>query len=782
MARLCTGLLILTGSLLIVAPALAQFAAAPASDLSTAIQVDEASSATRTLLARAAAHAEEKQWDDAIETYRQIMERDGGKLLRLDPSRFATVREFCQLQLASMPADGRAIYRSRVDSLAKRWYEQGVAGRDRQLLTRVVDQLFVSSWGDSALLALGEIALERGDYQEARWCWERISPELRSSEGLPLWLSLRKGGSEATIQPPTEPKAGASKDGGPAKPAALPRWLSYPDTKLNLADVRARLVLVSIMEGSLDRARIELADFNRRHPQAKGRIGGQEAPYAETLARLLKAAQSRPASQPSGDWPTFAGSPERTAIAAEPKSLGSPLWQIPLGEGKPLKADVNNLEIARRNFHWPLPQFRPAEDNQALVSYYPLIVGNLVMFNTVDKVFAFDLRTGKPAWPVAASGAAEREPGEIYCGLKDQERTVDLGDGPAFQAFGAPRFTMTASGGRLYVRLGTPITSTPTEAVGSGGSNYLVCLDLAAEGLLVWRTGSQRPQDERWALEGAPLVDGDNVFIVMRYNDVRPQVHVACLDARNGAIRWRKLICACETVARGQIPEITSDLLTLAGRTLYLNTNLGAIAALSADDGTIRWISGYPRAKKDEANAAHFFRDLNPCVYYRGGLFVAPADTPNILALDAATGQLLWECPHFPETIHLLGVGGNNLIASGRQIYWLDVNTGKVVRDWPDKTAIGYGRGVLVGDQVYWPMRTQIRRFRQQVASDGPLDADEPIQLDRFEPPLSGGNLVAAGGYLLIATPTKLIAFGPGALAPPASEHILTKNDKIKGN
>ena len=89
---------------------------------------------------------------------------------------------------------------------------------------------------------------------------------------------------------------------------------------------------------------------------------------------------------------------------------------------------------------------------------------------------------------------------------------------------------------------------------------------------------------------------------------------------------------------------------------------------------------------------------------------------------------------------------------------------------------------MLVGDQFYWPMRTQIRRFRQRVASDGPLDGDEPIQLDRVEPPLSGGNLAAANGYLLIATPTKLIAFGPGTPAPAASEHILTQNDKRRGD
>ena len=90
------------------------------------------------------------------------------------------------MQLAAMPPEARAAYRGRVDSLAKRWYDEGLSRRDPVLLERVVSELFLSSWGDSALLAAGEMALERGDYQEARWCWERISPELRTADDLPL--------------------------------------------------------------------------------------------------------------------------------------------------------------------------------------------------------------------------------------------------------------------------------------------------------------------------------------------------------------------------------------------------------------------------------------------------------------------------------------------------------------------------------------------------------------------------------------------------------------------
>ena len=751
----------------------AQFDSTSPSNLSDAVQVDEASSAVRALLERANAHAANKQWDEAIDMYRQVMEHEGGKLTRLDPRHFVTLRTYCQMELARLPREGLTLYRSRVDAIAKRWYDRGVAGRDSKLLGRVVDEFFVSSWGDAALWKLGTMALEQGNYRQARWCWERISPALRSPDGEPLWLKLRLGqaqgkplGKTAAAPPPT------TKEARP-----LPRWLAYPDTKLNLADVRARLVLVSIMEGSLARARVELADFVRRDPGAKGRMAGRDAPYAETLTRLLTLAEARPPAAPRKDWPTFAGSFERTAIAEAPRSPGHLLWEIPLAGGKPFQSDPSVWEAVTKS-KWPLPRIRPADENQALLCFYPLIVGHLVLLDTADKVFAFDLATGKPAWPVKRlPGAAPRAAGEIYSSLKDGDQPADQpGDGHVFQALGAPRFTMTAADGRLYARLGSPISG----VVGGGdpglSSDDLVCLDLQAQGLLVWRVASNKPPETRWSFEGAPVVDGDNVYIVMRYTDVRPQVHVACLDARTGALRWRKLICANETVASGQWPEITSDLLTLAGGTLYLNTNLGAVAALSTADGEIRWIACYPRATVAETDAAHFYRDSNPCVYSRGKLFVAPTDTPNVLALDASTGALLWESPHFPETIHLIGVVGDQLIGSGKQIVWWNVDSGKVIGDSRDPTTGGYGRGALVDSEVYWPMRAQIRRCKQRISHPDELDADEPIQLDHFDPPLSGGNLVAANGYLLIATPTKLVAFGPGPSAMPQGERILTQN------
>ena len=158
--------------------------------------------------------------------------------------------------------------------------------RDRQLLDNVVRQAFASSWGDKALLALGEMALEAGDFT-----------------------------------PPAGTGSGSCR---PSRRRALPNtWPGYPDTTLDLAAVRARLVLVSILEGlgRAGRAR-SWRQFVRLHRDARGRLGGREVTYAAALGELAGPERAWPGPKPGPDWPTFAGSPARNRIAPEVLDVG----------------------------------------------------------------------------------------------------------------------------------------------------------------------------------------------------------------------------------------------------------------------------------------------------------------------------------------------------------------------------------------------------------------------------------------------------------------------------
>lgn len=293
-------------------------------------------------------------------------------------------------------------------------------------------------------------------------------------------------------------------------------------------------------------------------------------------------------------------------------------------------------------------------------------------------------------------------------------------------------------------------------------ASSLLAIDLAAEGRLAWKIEPGLPG---CSFEGSAVAEGSNVYIAVRSSAVRPRTHVACYDAATGRLRWRTLVSSAETPGGGRLPEITHNLLTLAEGTIYYNTNLGAVAALDAGTGRLKWVSLYPRARdvgaQDEGSSTvHFFRDLNPCVYYRGRLMVAPSDTRSIFALDANTGQTLWQSRLASDVVHLLGVGKGSLVASGKELWWIDADSGKVLAHWPGSgSPTGYGRGLLAGGRVYWPTRESIYAFDQKVPSEGaPVMTEPPIRLAGADD-TTGGNLVPGPGVLLVAAPDHIDAF-----------------------
>ena len=633
----------------IVAPAArAQFRFnAPSSqfELSETVQLDRADGAALAHLERAKACLAEHQWDEAVETLRQVMENAEGKLLAVTPWRYVNLSDACQLQLAALPPEALKLYRRRVDPVAQKWYEEGIARRDAKLLNNVVQQAFASTWGDKALMALGEMRLEEGDFSAARWCWERILP----------------------VKVP---------------PGEVNTWPGYPDSTLDPAAVRARLVLVSILEGSPGRAREELSEFVRLHGDARGRLGGREVRYATALAELLNQSALWPKAKPGPDWPTFAGSPARNAIAPELIDVAGVQWRATLRQPTP-----------------PLPA--PLEPHSSAVADNPLgapVPGSAGISSRdqpgtrVRRRSGRDLRIPRRYRP---AGVGRRR------GVDLPDPQARAGDVPLAmpglgEVLGTPRYTLTIADGRLYARMGSPITNPPQQPGVSVAAGSIVCLDLRAEGKLLWKVAAE----EGWAFDGAPVVAGARLFVTMRRNDIRPQAHVACFDTTTGRMRWRRFVCAAETPARGTLAECTHTLLTLAGGTIYVNTNLGAVASLAVEDGRINWLSLYPRVRSGNLLRmdAHWQRDLNPCLFDHGRLYVAPADSPRLYALDAATGQILWpgrrddrpaETPvqdPLDDVVHLLGVSGDCLIASGHKLYWIDIagpRAGNIAHVWP---------------------------------------------------------------------------------------------------
>src|SRR5262245_15551561 len=218
-----------------------------------------------THLRTASSYVMDENWTEAVDLYHKLIERFGDKVVQVGSrSLYVTVRDYCHMQLAAMPPKALQLYRQRIDSQAEAWFKLGVRDRDRESLSRVVEQAFASSWGDKALDALAEIAFEAGDFDQASMAWGRIY------------------------------SADRNKNEGAEMSAAQ---LVYPDSRIDRPLVEAKQVLCLIFLGLKDPATKAIAEFRSRYPGARGFLGGSEGVLADRLAAIARDAAHAAAPQ-----------------------------------------------------------------------------------------------------------------------------------------------------------------------------------------------------------------------------------------------------------------------------------------------------------------------------------------------------------------------------------------------------------------------------------------------------------------------------------------------------
>jgi outer membrane protein assembly factor BamB/tetratricopeptide (TPR) repeat protein len=682
----------------------------------------DASFTADSLLRTAAGHVKNGQWAEAIGLYQRVIREFGGTVTKIVPpdlpagagtQLFVDARENAHRQLAAMPPEARAVYRRRVDAEADRLYRDGLARRDPAPLRRVVETAFCSSRGDDAADLLGDWAFRDGRFGEALACYRRLVPD-----------------------------------------AADPNTLRHPDPDVDRARVAAKILLCRAAMGETPPGDAELKAFATQFPDAAGRLAGRNGPLAASVAQAVAADRLAPPPLPDGRWPTFAGAPTRTRVAAAPIDVGSLQWRVKLEPINPVRS-VNGPFMIGGRFQ---PASAPRPDRG--LAYFPAVVGDQVVLCDASRLMAYNL--GDRPVSDAAAAAAQAEVKVAW----DQPLPNAFGGPSARPVYGTPRYTVTGHGDRIFARLGPPGSRI--------GPSYVVAVrnNREVDGKLLWRRASndidlpRKPNgpalpSRSAAFEGTPVADGRNVYVGLTEPGAMIASYVACLDAETGATRWVRFLgeATAPFDQMGGFPtsdDVGTRLLSLAGGTLYYQTNLGALAAIEAETGAIRWIATYPQ-RDLRGGMASGGRDLNPAIVHDGLVIIAPDDAAEILAFRAGAGTLAWKSPALPEVSHLLGVAGGRLIATGNRVWSLDAATGKVLIYWPQGGAgfPGYGRGVLAGGAIYWPTRETIHVLDLATG----LKADRgPIALQQAFG-TGGGNLAVGDGYLVVAQEDALVVF-----------------------
>jgi outer membrane protein assembly factor BamB len=673
----------------------------------------------------------EKQWYEAVDAYQVLLRDHGDELVPIDPvkeplassQRFVQARWLVHQGLSALPQPALKIYRQRVDGAARKWLDNGQQNRDAGSLMRIVEEAFCSSPAELALELLGDMAFERGEFDGAQHWWRLLTVSAASAgEEMPQMTLLFPDPHEATV-----------------------------------ARVRAKQILTLLFQQQAQRVPGELKAYRKLHPAATGKLAGKTGKYADIVQSLW---QQGHGSQSAGEqeWPTFAANQSRqgTLPFAIPQHLwcGGPAWRVDLASGELLPESVANKNLGLKK-----PDVPPR--------VYPVVVGGRVFVADSQFVRGFDLRTGRLAFQFDLE--------DIYKNADQPDPNLKP---PALETV---RFTLTASGDRLFARMGTPVFWSTKDNQKLDRNSWLVSLRLPEAGsptlpktssaLHAWSVPAQTKGDEGWFFEGAPLVHKQSVFIARsRLAGQNTKTVVCCFNAATGSLRWQQEVCEMPEFDERTVGRSRHHLLTLAGSHVVYCSDAGAVVAVDADSGKIVWAVRYPSRGPRTKDGQPSVRDLCPVVAFDHCVFAAPADARGLYCFDSFTGRSIWQREPI-EVIHLLGVTGGRVVFTTPQgIRAVQIATGSDDGGWcqPGAGALaGYGRGLLAGAWVLWPtqdMKMPMRAFSvingSQASATGAYD---PGQMGHLVP----GHMVYGQGCLLITTSEHLLGYLPPPVPVP---------------
>lgn len=487
------------------------------------------------------------------------------------------------------------------------------------------------------------------------------------------------------------------------------------------AECLARLVYISLLEGSPKRAKDERDLLAEKYAKARGQVAGRE----ENLLERVDA------------W---------IVEFAKQEKLQLRIGETHLGFGIEPKGPV----IWRRD----LEKISGATESLSQAGGFPELADERLYLSTGDATYSMDtneLSNAKSAWP-----------GPLYRATIKADR--------AAAPLGVVRNELSISEGIVYGRLGSGVTRKRSAVpAGDQAPGVIVAHDAARGGVLLPGFPLAAGLEEEF--DGPPLVRDGRMFVAIRKRDeMRTQLLVRCIDVASVKMIWERSICNAETRGRGVRDETSQSGLVLDGERLYVAPHLGCVACLDASSGGVRWLTKYPRAEfpaNDAREIARWKRGLG-AMHLRGDLLVVlAADCERVFALDGISGELKWCLRRelLNDAVYVLGATEEEVVLMGESIYWLDAASGQVKACYPERWVnVGqdrvdphsaYGRGIWAGDSVWYPAREAIMKVA--LAADGKVRVTSELPL----PPRSNpfGNLVYFDGRLYWASEDCVMAW-----------------------
>lgn len=524
-------------------------------------------------------------------------------------------------------------------------------------------------------------------------------------------------------------------------PAAARREVGIDETW-----VRFRLATCFRLLGEGDRAREEIEQITVFDPAATLRVEGELVRLAdigdELLAEGVAVASGGASARPTGV----------AALRSTQESL-VPLFEVRFREPAPYRAAKGQARNER-------VVFRPGgQELTATPRSGDLVPGTQIAFGARGELAFLDhFRLGVVSLP----------------GGKLVGRADGTDDVPQPQP-GSPRHRIPAYDfaslrpvlheGRVFAVVG------PSAARMSGmravTENALEARAERAGMELLWTTREQAAYRETTFL-AAPTPVGDRLLVPV---SIRGTHGVECIDASTGDLLWTTPLHRDGT-EMSRPPAVP---VAVSGGVAFAVTNAGALAALDAYTGALRWVRRYervdpfrppvaprrPRPRTNVFGGGSFFQELplegfapSDLVVQDGLVIHAPTDGQVVFALDGASGDPVWMLERGTMQ-YVIGHDRDHLYLGGPDdVTCIGLRTG--VRLWRESlpahpgSSRWRGRGCVAGDRLLMPGdRTVLVRELTAGAEwrTLPLPAFQPGR----EPLRGECNLFLHGPYLVTA-------------------------------
>ena len=691
-------------------------------------------------LALAARLERQKDWDKAADVYQDIATKFADRLIaskqdeRGQPTQYVSAARVVQDQLAKWPAEGLAAYRRRFEDVARDLFNS----EDPTASAKLLSLYFLTDAGRDAALRDASVDFERGDFAAAAALGGRLL------------------------------------DTHPGLAADRPRVLLQTGLAEHLA-------------GQNDQAVKRLDELRNKFPDALARAGGTDVKAVDVLRRELATFTPQTASFRSDDWSSPYGSLDANAVPAQVSLGGAKLFSVELAANRARGINSDQSRQLQK-------MTADARRSGALTGILPVIDSGALFFQDNARVYAIDLGSGQPLPGWAQS----------YNGEKRGAFVLDANTMPTPQS---RQTAVAVVGDRVIALLGQYNPLAVNASVYGMGGAQLVCLDRNT-GRRNWAASlQQRALPESAAnlrdgqFYGTPLVDSDNVYSLVTANRGQQfdECYVVAFDLATGNFKWATYVASASLgnleMGGGELMSGPPASVSMAGGRLFVLTNLGALACLSADDGRTQWLNIYGRTSpagigqranrympQPPSGAKPF--ELGPPIIADGNVFVLPADATSIYVYNAADGTPVRTLPRqpdnrFPQASSIVGIAGDTMVLANQstlfRLPWKTFDTSKTLVDngglykkitpeeGDDRSPEDSirGRPFLSAKSIL--VTTNERLYRVGLASFK-VDAFYPAQ-GKWDTDESAGNIVATPENLVIAGPSRVTVYADLSVA-----------------